>query len=74
MDQSQRELRHSAAAAFLESLEQLEQQLQSAELQAEADEQAIGADADGAVDVDALADAAADIERFILAQRQQGQA
>lgn len=68
MDQSQRELRHSAAAAFLESLEQLERQLQSAaEAPAEAERQASGAET---IDLDDLADAAADIEQFIQAQQQ----
>lgn len=70
MDQSQRELRRSAADAFMESLDQLENSLQFRETEtAQPTSPPMPniqpKDPDSKIDVKALEDAAADIEQFI---------
>ncbi len=65
MEQSQNEVRRAAAAAFKQSLNQLEQQLQTATAAELADETLTLTAQPLPINLQALEDAAADIERLI---------
>lgn len=76
MDQHQRDLRSAATRAFMESLSQLQETLQTAEDQPvppapQAQPVPVSpAEADPGFDLDNLEQAIADIEEFIQARRQ----
>jgi trans-aconitate methyltransferase len=79
MSQSQRELRHTAAQSFIESLNQLEMQLKTSEPEAveakqlpdSADEPEKTTAKETTAEETAFAEAAADIEQFMQAQNTQ---
>jgi hypothetical protein len=79
MEQSQNEVRRAAAAAFKQSLNQLEQQLQTAPAAELADEPTVNpsdlalplAESLPPIDLQALEDAAADIERLMRSKTQE---
>ena len=72
MEQSQNEVRRAAAAAFKQSLNQLEQQLQTDTAAELADEPASPlAEPLPPIDLQALEDAAADIERLMRSKAQE---
>ena len=72
-EQSQNEIRRAAAAAFQQSLNQLEQQLQTFPAAELADEPALPLAAQPLppIDLQALEDAAADIERLMRSKTQE---
>ncbi len=76
MDQHQRDLRSAATRAFMESLSQLQETLQTAEEQAEPataspePTEPNQSETDISFDLDNLEQAIADIEEFIQAKRQ----